>query len=167
MIAQYLLNDKRLLNPTGKLARLVDIQKSNIGNKGEDLMIFETREKKEPKFIILKTNELSQKYSLLIFYLSDCEHCEKELKLLKEFYPKLQNKGILVISIVGDLDENLFKTTATSLPWEDKFFEKEGFQGVNFQNYGIWKPLQYIYIGRRWFYQCKISNYAKVKGVSS
>ncbi len=102
--------------------------------------------KKEPKIIILKTNELSQKYSLLILYLSDCEHCEKELKLLKEFYPKLQNKGILVISIVGDLDENLFKTTATSLPWEDKFFEKEGFQGVNFQNYGIWKPpTVYIY----------------------
>lgn len=144
-IAQFLINDKRLLNPTGKLARLVDIQKSNIGNKGKDLMIFETTDKKEPKITILKTNELSQKYSLLIFYLSDCEHCERELKQLKEIYLEIKNKGFRVISIAGDSDENLFKTIAVNFPWEDKFYEKNGFQGINFQNYGVLgTPTMYV-----------------------
>lgn len=145
VIANFLVNDKRLQNPTGKLAKLLDIQNSNTGNKGKDLMIFETTEKKEPKITILKTNELSQKYSLLIFYLSDCEHCEKELKKLKENYSEIKNKGFRVISISGDSDQNLFKKTAASFLWADKFCDKDGLQGVNFQNYGVLgTPTMYI-----------------------
>jgi len=80
---------------------------------------------------------LSASYSLLIFYLSDCGHCEETLKQLVEFHPILAGKDIRILSISADTDVNVFKETASSYPWKDKYFDGKGFNGPNFLRYGV------------------------------
>ncbi|MCL2652055.1 MAG: thioredoxin family protein, partial [Candidatus Azobacteroides sp.] len=46
-------------------------------------------------------------------------------------------KGIRVISIAADHDENVFEYHAKDFPWTDKLCDYQGFEGNNFKNYGV------------------------------
>jgi thiol-disulfide isomerase/thioredoxin len=74
---------------------------------------------------------------LLMFYQSDCGHCEDELEKIKANYSALQNGGIQIITISGDTDKKVFQDKADSFPWAVKLFDGKGFGSPNFRSYGI------------------------------
>jgi len=77
------------------------------------------------------------KNSLLIFYETGCGSCHNELEMLKNRYSMLADNHIRIISISADTSEEVFEYTSSSFPWEDKLCDFEGFDGINFRNYGI------------------------------
>ena len=74
---------------------------------------------------------------LLIFYESGCHNCESQLEELKEHYNDLQKRGIKVISISADEDQNVFEYHSKDFLWPDKLCDLKGYLGDNFKNYGI------------------------------
>jgi thiol-disulfide isomerase/thioredoxin len=114
--------------------------KSMVGMKAPDLLITEPNGTlKEPNEgnTLLKTDQLNSKYSLLLFYQTECGHCETAIAGLKSNYQALVSKGIKIISFAGDLDQEVFATTAASFPWAAKYRDVEGMNGVNFKNYAV------------------------------
>ena len=77
------------------------------------------------------------KNSLLVFYETGCGSCHNELEMLKNRYSLLADNQIRVISIAADTSQEVFEYTSSGFLWEDKFCDFEGFDGVNFRNYGI------------------------------
>ena len=87
----------------------------------------------------LSKSSLNWNHYLVLFYQSSCGPCENLLKELIEFYPLLNSRGIRLVAVSGDNDENLFFQTASKHPWEEKLFDGKGFKGTNFVNFGVWK----------------------------
>ncbi|MBF0575984.1 TlpA family protein disulfide reductase [Dysgonomonas sp. GY617] len=87
----------------------------------------------------IKTDSLFilPKKSLIVFYETGCGNCHRELEELKGKYSLLQDNKIRIISISADVDKDTYEGTAQSLPWSDKYCDLQGFDGVNFRNYGI------------------------------
>jgi len=77
------------------------------------------------------------KNSLLVFYETGCGSCHNELEMLKNRYNLLADNQIRVISIAADISQEVFEYTSSRFLWQDKICDFEGFDGVNFQNYGI------------------------------
>ena len=86
---------------------------------------------------VLKTEQLNTNYSLLVFYQSDCGHCETAIAGLESNYPDLVNKGIKIITLAADTNQETYETIATSFPWKDKFCDGQGMNGINFKNYAV------------------------------
>ena len=84
--------------------------------------------------------------SLILFYETGCGSCHNELEELKNHYSMLTENKIRIISIAADMDPDVFNTTAEKLPWEDKLCDFEGFDGDNYQNYGIVGTPTYILV---------------------
>jgi len=79
------------------------------------------------------------KYSktLIAFYDSDCGTCVNEMFRLTAVYPQLQEKGIRVVSIAGDMEKELYEQGIQNFPWQDKLCDFKGMTGVNFSNYNV------------------------------
>jgi len=75
--------------------------------------------------------------SLVIFYETGCGSCEKELTRLRANYPALQARGIRVISVSADHDEETFLKNADLFSWTDKYCDYKGFDGDNFKSYQV------------------------------
>jgi hypothetical protein len=75
--------------------------------------------------------------TLLLFYETDCPNCDAVLRDLCKFYPTLESRGIHVISIAADEDEDCFASRAASLPWVTKWHDPRGFYSPDFAVYGI------------------------------
>lgn len=87
--------------------------------------------------VIIDTLSFSPRKSLLVFYETGCGNCDRELKELKMKYPILLDNNIRVVSLSADLNIETYESTAQSLPWPGKYCDLKGFDGVNFQNYGV------------------------------
>lgn len=85
----------------------------------------------------LATDALDSKYSLLVFYKSGCGPCEATMQGLQGNYKDLAAKGIRIITLSADTDENVFKNTAAAYPWKDKYCNFDGTSGSNFKNYAV------------------------------
>lgn len=143
-IVAFIVTDNRIKNPQGKLQKIIQSYNLSIGKKAPDLMLTQMLGTKN-KITILKTNQLNSKYTLLLFYQSECGHCEAAIATLKSQYQELTTKGIKIISIAGDLDQEIFKTSADTVPWKDKYRDLEGMNGINFKNYAvIGTPTMYL-----------------------
>lgn len=133
-------NSKKLLNYEGVL----NIFKQDLSGKAPDL-VFPNPGGDKQKNQILKTDKLNSKYTLLLFYQSECGHCETAIAALKSQYKNLTDKSIKIISIAGDLNLETFTKTASTFPWKDKYRDEEGMNGVNFKNYAvIGTPAMYL-----------------------
>ncbi|MEF9478788.1 thioredoxin-like domain-containing protein [Chryseobacterium sp. 1B4] len=76
--------------------------------------------------------------TLLVFYLSDCGHCDKEMKVLAEKQGALLGNKFRMIAISGDTDSKIFKDTADKLRWKDTLScDFKGMKGSNFLNYAV------------------------------
>ncbi|MDH6355580.1 hypothetical protein M2132_001925 [Dysgonomonas sp. PH5-45] len=82
------------------------------------------------------TNELYDK-TLVVFYDSNCGNCSIEMSQLVAAYPRLQEKGVRVVSIAADVDKNKYENSIKDFPWKDKLCDFNGFEGVNFANYNV------------------------------
>ena len=74
---------------------------------------------------------------LVIFYESGCHHCQEQLTILKENYPKIREKGIRIVSISSDESQEVYEYHSKDFPWKDKLCDYKGFAGINFINYGV------------------------------
>lgn len=117
-------------------------KKALIGSHAPDIIIQEhIGEAKDHnhKTTILKSTDFAGNginKTLVIFYESGCGPCENLLQQLPGNYEALKKKGIRVITISADTDEQVYKSKANAFPWKDRFCDYEGKKGVNFQNYG-------------------------------
>jgi thiol-disulfide isomerase/thioredoxin len=142
-IVDFIIKDNRIKNPTGKLQKIIQSYQLGIGKKAPNLTLTNTVGNNTTT--VLKTGALNSKYTLLLFYQSDCGHCETAIETLKTNYKDLVARGIKIISIAGDLDPTTYTKTAASFPWAAKYRDVEGMNGVNFKNYAvIGTPTMYI-----------------------
>jgi len=52
-------------------------------------------------------------------------------------YKDLTAKGLEIISVAADTDEQIFKNTAAQLPWTNNYCDLQGMNGINFKNYAV------------------------------
>jgi thiol-disulfide isomerase/thioredoxin len=135
-IVDFIIEDNRIKKPTLKLQKIIEAHNLTIGKKAPDLFIT-TPYGTNIKTTVLKTSELKSKYTLLLFYQSDCGHCKTTIEGLKNNFIDLDQKGIKIISIAGDNDIETFKITATQFPWKDFYCDTNGMNGINFKNYAV------------------------------
>ena len=111
-----------------------------MGKQAPDIVIKENvGSEKEVNLVntLLKTDALASKYTLLLFYQSDCGPCKQTIAALKEHYSNLVAKGIKIVALSADTDPQVFKDSAAAFPWKDTYCNLEGFNGVNFKNYAV------------------------------
>ena len=77
--------------------------------------------------------------AIIIFFESDCDHCQHELDWLIGHYKEITAKGYRVISIAADLLQNNYQNFSATFPWDksDRLCDFKGMAGENFKNYGI------------------------------
>ena len=113
-----------------------------VGSKAPDLVFREhigSKDGHNHRDVIMKSAELANgdyHKTLLIFYESGCGPCENLLQQLPGNYENIRKKGIRIIAVSSDTDENIFKTRSKDFPWKDTYCDYEGKAGINFSNYG-------------------------------
>ena len=120
-LAYFLINDGRIVNPTGRLEILMNLLKLGKGSK-------------IPK---LTQGELPKGKLVIVFYETGCNSCENEMLALQANYSTLKEKGYEVVSIAADTDKDIFENTANNFPWLYKYCDLKGFQGDDFRNFGV------------------------------
>jgi peroxiredoxin len=135
-IVDFIVNDKRIVNPNGKLLKIMQSYHVSLGKKAPAIEL-SSLEGNKPTNTILKTDQLNSKYSLLVFYQSGCGHCETAIAGLKSNYQDIVSKGIKIITLSADIEQETYQTTADSFPWKDKFCDFKGTSGINFKNYAV------------------------------
>ena len=128
-------SSKRLTNTSG----ILTIYNQDLSGKVPDLKVLEPEGKKMDSNRIKTINlaKTGYKYSLLVFYQSDCGHCEEVIQGIKMNYDKLLSKNVLIISLSADTNEQIFNETAASFQWLHKYCDFQGINGSNFKNYAI------------------------------
>jgi peroxiredoxin len=108
-----------------KKEQLAEIQKrrnllgqSLPGHKAPDLVL----ESINGEYLSL--NQTDAKFVLLYFWSANCGHCTKSSTILKQYYPKLQEKNIEIFAVNTDKD---------STEWKKKV-EKMNLQWINCQD---------------------------------
>ena len=147
-IAEFIVKDNRIINPQGKLLKIMQSYNLSKGKKAPDLTIINyigEKENNNSKAMVLKTSELNSKYTLLVFYRSGCGPCEDTLLGLMDNYNTMKNKGFRIITIAADTETKVFNDTSLKHPWKDKYCDFVGTNGVNFKNYAvIGTPTMYV-----------------------
>jgi thiol-disulfide isomerase/thioredoxin len=140
----YIESIAKTVLASGKVLGYVGVMevylKQMVGMKAPDLEIVTHMGKLEDhnhSTKILATNNLNSKYSLLVFYKSGCGPCEATMQGLQGNYKDLAAKGLRIITLAADTDENVFKNTAAAYPWQDKYCNFDGTSGSNFKNYAV------------------------------
>lgn len=137
-IAPYVTSSGKIDQYIGSLAAY---NKGMPGTKAPDLVIKHAgnAEGQKDTAITLKSNEPVQGLSktLVIFYESGCGPCENLLQQLLGNEQYLTSKGIQIISVSADKDENTFKAKAKNFSWHKAYCDYEGMHGINFKNYGV------------------------------
>ncbi len=103
-----------------------------VGSKAPDIVL--------PDGKVLKSHELAAdktEQTLLVFFASDCGHCEEMIQTLKAQYKALQDRHIRIIALAADTDEALFNKAKSSFPWADTYCDLKGMSGVNFKTYAV------------------------------
>ena len=108
--------------------------KAMTGMQAPNLVI--PQPKKEGTAVI-NTKTLNSKYSLLVFYRSDCGFCDEAIREIITDYALLKEKEIRVIMISGDTDKVEHQAKIATFPWKDTYCDFEGTSGINFRNYAV------------------------------
>lgn len=135
-IADFIIKDKRIKNPQGKLLKVMQSYQVSKGKKAPDLQVTNTLLTKNNN-TILKTNQLNSRYSLLLFYQSGCGHCETAIAGLQKNYATLSSQGVRIIAVSADVDQTEFKNMSAPFQWKDTYCDFKGTYGINFTNYAV------------------------------
>jgi thioredoxin-related protein len=87
--------------------------------------------------LIKEADKLLPVNALVVFYESGCNNCDNELVQLRGNYSLIKEKGYDIISVSADRDKETFEKTSNVFPWKEKMCDFQGFEGINFRNYGI------------------------------
>lgn len=124
-VAPFVVESGKIINYEGDLSAYI---KGNPGKQAPDLNFGNT---------ILKGSELAGKdntKTLLLFYDSECGHCEQLLQRIPLQYANLRSKKVRVISISEDRDEKVYQLKSKNFLWKDRYRD---IGSVNLKNYGI------------------------------
>ena len=75
--------------------------------------------------------------TLVLFYDGGCGICQNLLDELDRNYDKLKAKGVRVVTISADVDQDSFEKKIAKYPWADKLCDYQSFNGINFKRFGI------------------------------
>jgi peroxiredoxin len=131
-IVDYLIDSKRILNPGHRLQMFLTQHGVREGKPAPPISI--TNQVYPQTDISFRK---AKKGTILFFYETGCDYCEKELTKLVANTPLLEEKGIRIVSISSDADKDIFGKSAQKLPWKDKLCDLKGVGGPNFQSYGV------------------------------
>lgn len=118
-------------------------KKALVGSQAPDILLLEhigdVNDHNHQTNVLESKNFASGDYkkTLVIFYESGCGPCENLLQQLPGNYEDLKKKGVRIIAISADTDQQVFKSKAQEFPWKDTYCDYEGKAGINFQNYGV------------------------------
>lgn len=127
-LAYFLINDRRIQEPTGKLKLLMSIFKLGKGSQAPALVCMD--DDKVGRFSAA-TN------TILVFHETGCGNCDREIEELKKNYAALKEKGYEVFTISADLDKEVFENSSKDFPWQHKYCNGEDFDSEDFRNYGV------------------------------
>ena len=102
------------------------------------------------------------KNTLVVFHESGCSNCENAINQLIGNYPVLKEKGIEVVSIAADHDKDIFGNTSRNFPWSTKLCDFKGFEGDNFNNYGIMGTPTFYLIDEKGIIQGKYASLEEI-----
>lgn len=105
--------------------------------------------------------------TLLIFYETGCEHCDAQIKELKEKYNEIQKKGYRVVSISSDVNESIFRKASDGLPWPDKLCDLKGLESENFKQYGVSATPTIYLINEKGVVQGRYASFAETNLINS
>lgn len=140
-IAPTVLGSGKITSYEGKTMQVY--VKAMVGSQAPDLVLTEHIGKYEDhnhKTTILPSKDFAQKgmqKTLLVFYESGCGPCQELLQQLPAKYQELKKKGIDVIAIASDQNEQVFKNTSANFPWQRTYCDLQGKEGQNFKNYAV------------------------------
>jgi len=120
-LANYLTDRGRIENFTDKLKRMITQYGLKNGSTAPGLL----------------QGTLPVGNILLVFHLTGCGPCEYEMQQLKENYHLIKEQGYEVVSVSLDVDEQAFKDTTDTFPWEAKYNDFQGFNSPDAENYGV------------------------------
>jgi thiol-disulfide isomerase/thioredoxin len=123
-IAEKYQNINFSQNKTASIANLIITSYNLVHNQQVAPAIIGLKETKYPN-------------ALIIFYSSDCSHCQTEIAYLQQNYNSLKSKGIRIITIASDENKAQYEEFTKAFVWSDKLCDFKGFSGQNFVNYGI------------------------------
>jgi len=140
-IAPMVIRSGKVTDYEGKTMQMY--VKAMVGSLAPDLVITNHPGKvKDHNYstTILKSSELATggySQTLLVFYQSGCGPCEVLMQQLPQKYAVLKDKGVRIISISADQDEQIFQNSSKDYPWLDKYCDYKGKSSVNFTNYAV------------------------------
>lgn len=73
---------------------------------------------------------------IILFWSASCSHCESEIPVLLDRYNQLQSKGIAIIGLSLDSNQEEYAKKANSLPWINDS-ELRGWYSTYAETYGI------------------------------
>jgi thiol-disulfide isomerase/thioredoxin len=85
-------------------------------------------------------DSIQSKYTLVVFWASWCEFCEKAMPEIKNIYSTYKNKGLKIFAVSLDsIQQNWVNATIHySIPWINSC-DLKGFRSKNIDNYNIWQ----------------------------
>lgn len=129
-IASTVVNSGKITAYEGKTMQ-VYVQ-ALVGSQAPDIAL--------PDGKVLKSHELAienTEQTLIVFFASDCGHCEEMMKQLQAQYKTLQDRHIRIIALSADTDEAVFLKAKSSFPWADTHCDFKGMSGINFKIFAV------------------------------
>lgn len=125
VIVDYLKSSGRVPNPQGMVYVAFERSKARPG-------------KQAPVLECMNNAQFTNKQgTIVVFYETDCDNCDREMAELVNHYESLKAKGYEIISVSADLDKEIFQGIADTFPWQHKYCDEEGLDGNDFRNYGV------------------------------
>ncbi|OBS11381.1 hypothetical protein ATE49_10700 [Elizabethkingia miricola] len=146
LITPVVISSGKIIHYGGSLSSYI---RGTVGAQGPDLTLIKTQLNPETddsspevpaESVTIKISDLAGgKYNqvLLLFYQSDCGHCEKLLNELSANYKKYKADGVRLIGLSSDTSAEVFKEKFKKNIPKDFYCDYKGIQGDNFKNYGI------------------------------
>ncbi|CAM3768825.1 peroxiredoxin [Elizabethkingia occulta] len=146
LIAPVVISSGKIIHYEGSLSSYI---RGTVGLKGSDLVLETYKESsknedfsayRNQKDRTVKISDLAgSNYNqiLLLFYKSDCGHCDELLRELSARSKNSNSKKIRIIGISSDRDKEIFSKRQNALGWKDLYCDYKGVTGANYKNYGI------------------------------
>lgn len=133
-LSPIILNSGKVSSYAGVMAVY---QKATVGGKAPELTISSQKISEQSRRILDFTDK-SYKKTLVVFYASDCGHCDAVMKELSTKQDELIKSGIRIVAISADSDQKVFEETSKSMQWKGLLScDLQGMKGSNFISYGV------------------------------
>ncbi|UCA61809.1 redoxin family protein [Chryseobacterium rhizoplanae] len=112
-------------------------QKGTVGGKAPELVLSLQKDSNLPSGKVDFADPNYRK-TLLVFYRSDCGHCDVLMQELASRQDEIKNSAVRLIALSADTDRKTFDDELGKLGWKSAAScDLKGMKGSNFMNYGV------------------------------